>query len=71
MITDTQVWYEIQYTTRGENDWFSQGKQSDTADAAREYLAGRRPMASLEYRIVKVTRTEETLDNPALEGSPR
>lgn len=55
-----QTWYEIQYSPRGEDDWFSFDGSYDTIESARKKLATRDTHASaFEFRIVKVTRTEE------------
>lgn len=69
MQTHLDVWYEIQWSTIGEDDWYSANTSADTIESARVKLAehvepkpGRAPLTTIEFRIVKVTRTEETLN---------
>lgn len=55
----SETWYELQSSQRGANDWFSINESADTLEAAFQKLANRTHYPQFEYRIVKVTRTEE------------
>lgn len=57
----TEFWYEIQYSTRGEDDWYSANTSADTIEGARRKLAEFKPSPTMEFRIVNVTRTEEVV----------
>lgn len=54
-----EIWYEIQYSIHGEDDWFSANTSADTIESARKRLTefGTRP--TIDFRIVKVSRIEE------------
>jgi hypothetical protein len=59
----TEVWYEIQYSPKGENDWFASGMaaRSDTIEGARKQLRYCQAKWLHDYRIVKKTLTEEVV----------
>ena len=35
----TEIWYEIEYSVRGANDWFSANASADTIEKIRQKLA--------------------------------
>ncbi len=59
MTPHTTVWYEIQYSVHGADDWFTTKATADTQEAARVKLDAFPVRQSVEYRVVKVTRVEE------------
>ena len=66
-IEPTLAWYEIQYSLRDADDWYTSGFTADTIEAARKSLTeklSRRQMApptSFDYRIVRRTLTTEVV----------
>ncbi len=61
MTPHTEVWYEIQYSFAGEDDWFASGMESDSLAGARKKIAAIPVRVGIEHRVVKVTRSEETI----------
>lgn len=63
---DEQVWYELEYSRAGDDDWYAaspdSGHTADTLEAMQRILA-RQPKvaAGFEYRAVKKTLTTEVL----------
>ena len=72
----TEVWYELQWSVKGTDDWFTTASAADTRESAKSKLTEYKLNGSpdLDYRIIKKTLTEEPLiDNPAIQhidGSP-
>ncbi len=62
MAADSQTWYEIEYSEKAENAWYSSGVKADTEQSIQvklEEIYGGIP--GFEYRIVKKTLTTEVL----------
>ena len=61
MITD--VWFEIEYSVLGDNDWFS---SADTFDSEKSAVTNLSKLAfklsGFEFRIVKKTLTTEATE---------
>ena len=57
----TTVWYAIEYSLAGADDWFKSSSSADTLEGARIALdAAKRSWAgSLDLRMVKCTLSEE------------
>lgn len=54
-----EIWYEIQWSYRGADDWFSTASTADSIEGARKNLLGRTP--DFDYRIVKYSLSEEVV----------
>lgn len=62
MTTDTQVWFELEYSVKGANDWFAVGNTSaDTPEAINQKLTAMAGHPAYEYRAVKKTLVTETI----------
>lgn len=62
METNKEVWFEIQYSGQGADDWFSNGETYDKIESAQREMAElkqRRELQNFEYRIVRKTLVEE------------
>lgn len=59
----TEVWFEIQWSKQGADDWFSaSGTSADSIDSARERLAHCiKHNAEFDFRIIKKTLAEEVV----------
>jgi hypothetical protein len=64
--TDTEVWYALEYSRKGEDDWCAVSGTHDTPERAKERMAGlvrqrsEYPSAiKFEFRVVRKTLTSE------------
>ena len=60
----TEVWYKIEYSLKGAADWFATGGTHDSVDyahVAMQVAVKHSTNGQLEYRVVKVTHTEEVV----------
>jgi hypothetical protein len=58
---DSETWFEIEYSHRGENDWYQSGMGTfDALESAREKIRNRQD-EGFDYRVVKVIHTREAL----------
>ena len=60
-----ETWYEIQYSLKGADDWFSSHHTADTPESARRRLAevnAEPRSAEYDYRLVKATLTQEPFE---------
>jgi len=57
----TEIWYEIEYSVRGANDWFSSSTSADAVYGIQRKLAEMTAQECLEFRAVKKTLTTEVL----------
>ena len=61
---DSETWFEIEYSQRDANDWFSMAKPTfDTEESARIELSRYRDLggAGVDYRLVRKTLITEVL----------
>jgi hypothetical protein len=64
---DTEVWYEIQHSVKGSDDWFSSGGKwhSESMRSARANIKALESnnvlTGTFDYRIVKKTLTDEVV----------
>lgn len=58
---EQQTWYEIEYSAKGENDWFRANGQFDSALSAQEFISNV-PKCDYEYRIVRVDLTRTPIE---------
>ena len=59
-----EVWYEVEYSNAGEDDWFSTGSHFDNRNSAFVHLTItkiNRRLHGLDYRVVKVTVTRKAV----------
>jgi hypothetical protein len=59
---EKEVWYRVEYTVKGEGDWFATGNSTfDSEKAARQWMDEVAPHPKFDYRVVKVTTITEPL----------
>ncbi len=60
---DVQVWYELEYSRTGAEDWFAASGTTDTEEAAQRMLAASKAARTegFEYRAVRKTLLTEVL----------
>jgi hypothetical protein len=58
-----ESWYEIEFSMKGADDWFSSGERRDTLAGARTIKAEMESntRGTIDYRIVKKSVTEEVI----------
>jgi hypothetical protein len=60
--TEVEIWYELEYSRTGENDWYRDGNITrDTLEGVRLVIAANSHVEGFEYRPVKVTVTRESV----------
>jgi len=58
----TQIWYEIQYSLKDADDWYSSNETTDTLESIRRRLKrADNNHPDYKYRVVKRTLTEEVV----------
>jgi hypothetical protein len=61
---ETMIWYEIEVSAKGADDWFATNHHADTEQRIREKIAEiRRYQNGIEYRAVQKTMTTTVLSD--------
>ena len=58
VAVDTEVWYDVEYSIAGADDWYTSNNRADTVPAAMALMANLKSVAdNLEFRVVEKTLT--------------
>ena len=61
-MEEPEVWFEIQYSRKGQDDWYASSWNADTLEAARTRTKEQSAHDGFDTRIVKITTTYEILE---------
>lgn len=59
--TTTEVWYELEWSQAGAEDWFTYGSQADSVASIASRLQRARAVPQFDYRAVRKVLTTEVM----------